>query len=186
MIDSSIKIPSDRPGLFEQYTVPPYTRNTGALEATVIQLYEHGITTSEIADLIEKMYGHHYSRATISNMTESIAPLVEEFHQRKLSPGYTVIYADAPYISVRRDSVGREALHILVGITPEGNKEVLDDRLYPTESAENDEEMLRDLRNRGIAQIDLLVSDSLGGLENALNRVFPGAKHQKDSSAAHG
>lgn len=173
-----IRIPRDRLGLFEQHAIPPYARNTDALEVTVIQLYEHGVTTSEIADLIEKMYGHHYSKATISHMTESIRPLVEEFHKRQLSARYTVVYADATFISVRRDCVDKEALHVLVGITPEGKKEVLDYRLYPTESAENYEEMLCDLKDRGVTQIDVLVSDGLNGLQNALHRVFPGALHQ--------
>lgn len=173
-----IKIPRDRLGKFEQHTIPPYKRDTDALEATVIHLYEHGVTTSEIADLIEKMYGHYYSKETISNITEGIMPLVEEFHNRPLSPKYTVVYADATFISVRRDCVDKEALHVLVGITPEGTKEVLDYRLYPTESAENYEEMLRDLKDRGVEQIDVLVSDGLSGLKNALRHVFPDAKHQ--------
>lgn len=173
-----IRIPRDRLGKFKQHTIPPYKQDTDALEATVIHLYEHGVTTSEIAQLIEKMYGHYYSRETISNITESIMLLVEEFHYRKLSPKYTVVYADATYISVRRDCVDKEALHVLVGIMPEGHKEVLDYRLYPTESAENYEEMLRGLKDRGVTSVEVLVSDGLSDLKNALYRVFPGARHQ--------
>lgn len=83
------------------------------------------------------MYGHAYTPATISNMTKAVEDHVKEFHERALNKRYVVIYMDATYLNVRRDSVSKEALHILVGITPEGYKEVLDYRLYPTECAEN-------------------------------------------------
>lgn len=89
--DLNIKIPRDRNGEFSQQTVPAYQRNTDSLETTVIQLYRKGITTREIADLIEKMYGHHYSPATVSNITKAIQEQVETFHQRTISEKYAII-----------------------------------------------------------------------------------------------
>lgn len=62
-------IPRDRLGIFHQHLIPDYERHSDHLEETVIQLYSKGITTREIADLIEKMYGSYYSPATISNLT---------------------------------------------------------------------------------------------------------------------
>ncbi|MFD1410203.1 transposase [Lapidilactobacillus gannanensis] len=62
----SICVPRDRKGEFKANLIPPYSRRVDALETTIIQLYEKGITTREIADLIEKMYGTHYSPTTIS------------------------------------------------------------------------------------------------------------------------
>ncbi len=61
---------SQRP--IKQQTVPAYGQNTDSLKETIINLYRKGITTMEIAELIEKMYGNHYSRGTISNMAASI------------------------------------------------------------------------------------------------------------------
>ncbi len=40
------------------------------LETTIIQLFQKGITMAEISELIEKMYGHHYTPQTISNIDE--------------------------------------------------------------------------------------------------------------------
>ena len=57
-----VKVPRDRNGEFTQQTIPAYNRRTDSLETTVLQLYSRGVTTSEIADLIEKMYGHAYSK----------------------------------------------------------------------------------------------------------------------------
>lgn len=76
------------------------------------------------------MYGHAYSPATISNITK-VEEHVEEFHSRELQKRYSVIYGDATMINIKRDSVSKEALHILIGIKLEGTKEALDYRLYP-------------------------------------------------------
>jgi transposase-like protein len=80
------------------------------LETTVVQLYKKGITTREVADLIEKMYGHHYSPATISNITKLVDEDVKAFHNRPVKERYVVIYCDATFLSVRRGSVQKEAI----------------------------------------------------------------------------
>jgi len=176
--DLNISVPRDRNGEFSPKAIPAYKRNTDDLETTIIQLYKKGITTREIADLIEKMYGHYYTPQTISNITKAVENQVNEFHNRPLANRYVVLYCDATYLNVRRDSVAKEALHIIVGITPEGNKEVLDYVLYPTESPTNYKDMLLDLKNRGVEQVLLFVTDGLTGLREACLEVFPNAKHQ--------
>ena len=72
-----VRVPRDRKGDFKQSLLPPYKHRIDALETTVIQLYEKGITTREIADLIEKMYGAHYSPTTVSNITKIVDEQVE-------------------------------------------------------------------------------------------------------------
>ena len=174
----TVDVPRDRLGEFKQRTVPSYKRSTDDLESMVIQLYRKGITTAEIADLIEKMYGAYYSKTTISNMTQAVQQQVEQFHTRQLKSRYALIFADATFISVRRDTVAKEALHILVGITPEGIKEVIDYRCYPNESSENYREMLEDIRTRGCEEVLLFVCDGLIGLKDRCLETFPKAKVQ--------
>lgn len=174
----TIEIPRDRNGDFHQHTVPKYRRNDGSLEDMVICLYRKGITTSEIADLIEKMYGSCYTPQTMSNITKSTDELVKRFHKRPLSARYNVVYADATYVSVRRDSVAKEALHILIGINEEGYKEILDYALFPSESAENYRQMLIDLKHRGMKEVLLFVSDGLKELRNIFLEEYPKAIHQ--------
>ena len=173
-----VSVPRDRNGDFHQHTVPRYQRNDGSLEDTVIQLYRKGITTSEIAELIEKMYGCFYTPQTVSNMTRATEELVKQFHERPVNARYSVIYADATYMNVRRDSVAREALHILVGVNEEGHKEILDYRLYPSESSGNYREILKDLKRRGLREVLLFVSDGLKELRNAFLEEFPLSDHQ--------
>ena len=172
-----IKVPRDRNGHFEQQLIPDYTRRTDEPETTIITLYKKGITTREISDLIEKIYGHHYSPATMSNISKAVADQVENFHKRQLSERYAVIFMDATYLNVRRDSVAKEPLHVLLGITPDGTREVLD--FYPTETAANYEEMMESIKKRGVKQVLLFASDGLAGMRDAVKRQFPEAEHQQ-------
>ena len=108
--------------------IPDYARRTDDLETTIITLYKGAaLRPGRSLTFIEKLYGHHYSTATVSNITEAVQTQVQAFHNRRpLSVRYMVIFMDATYLNVRRDSVAKEPLHVLLGITPEGNREVLD------------------------------------------------------------
>lgn len=174
-----LSIPRDRMGKFDQQLIPDYSRRTDDLETTIITLYKKGITTREIADIVEKLYGHHYSPTTMSNIAKAVDSQIEAFHTRTLSDRYVVIFMDATYINLRRDSVAKEPLHVLMGITPDGTKEILDYALYPTESAANYEEMLASIKARGVKQVLLFTSDGLEGVRDAVKRQFPQSEHQQ-------
>ena len=174
----NIKMPRDRNGEFKQQTVPVYDRRTDSLETTVLQLYSRGVTTSEIADLIEKMYGHAYTKQTISNITKVVEVNVDAFHNRKFNKRYVALYCDATMLNVRRDTVAREALHIIIGITEDGHKDVLEYRLYPHEAASNYTDMLQDLYERGLEEVLIIISDGLTGIKEACLKVYPKADHQ--------
>ena len=90
----SVEIPRDRNGEFKQQLIPSHQHSTQDLENMVIQMYRRGITTAEISELIEKMYGAHYTPQTISNMTKVVQDQVERFHKRPLNARYSVIYCD--------------------------------------------------------------------------------------------
>ena len=173
-----LQVPRDRMGKFVQGLIPAHQQTAGDLEATVIQLYQKGITTREIGDLIQKMYGHHYSPATLSNITKRVDKDVKAFHSRPIKSRYVMLYCDATFISVRRDSVQKEGLHSIIGMDEEEHKEVLDYALFPSESKENYKEMLQSLKERGLKEVLLFVSDALSGLKDALLEEFPKGRHQ--------
>ena len=78
-------MPRDRKGEFKQQTLPAYKRTNDTLETTIIHLFEKGVTMSEIADLIEKMYGHHYTPQAMSDMTKALTKEVNAFKARALN-----------------------------------------------------------------------------------------------------
>lgn len=124
------------------------------------------------------MYDHHYSRQTVYNISDSIFEELETFKNRPVRDRYAVLYCDATFLPVRRDTVSKEVLHIIIGVTEEGYKEVLSFAVYPTESANNYREMLQDLKSRGLKNILLFVSDELMELSYALRDEFTLSKHQ--------
>lgn len=89
-----------------------------------------------------------------------------------------MLFRDATFISVRRDSVQKEGLHSIIGMDEEEHKEVLDYALFPSESKENYKEMLQSLKERGLKEVLLFVSDALSGLKDALLEEFPKGRHQ--------
>ncbi|MGV0030600.1 IS256 family transposase [Latilactobacillus curvatus] len=175
----NLTIPRDRNVRFENHTLPAYGRHSDNLETTVIQLYTKGITTAEIAELIEKMYGAHYSKATVSNMTKAVNEQVQAFQQRRLASQYAAIFLDATYLPLKRDTVQKEAVHIAIGIRPDGTKEVLNYQVAPTESTGIWTELLGTLIKQGVKDVLLFVADGLVGLDENLNRHFPKAKRQR-------
>ncbi len=77
---------------------------------------------TEIADLIEKMYGHHYTPQTVSNMTQVMVEHVDAFMKRALNKRYVCVYLDATYIPIKRETVSKEAVYLAVGICEDGSK----------------------------------------------------------------
>lgn len=176
----SICVPRDRKGEFKANLIPPYSRRVDALETTIIQLYEKGITTREIADLIEKMYGTHYSPTTISNITAIVEDQVTAYHQRRFSStDYVCLFLDATYVPLRRDTVQKESVYVALGIKADGHKEILDYCIAPTENSEVWSELLTGLVSRGIKHVQLVIADGLVGLDSALNHNYPQAKFQR-------
>lgn len=174
-----IKVPRDRNGEFHQHTMPDYKRHTDVLEQTVIKLYSKGVTTREIADLIEKMYGGYYSPAMVSNISKEMIPKVEAYHQRHLSDKFFCVYLDATYIPLKRVTYEREAVYIAIGIKPNGHKEVIDYCIAPTENIEICSEMLKGFKSRGLEQVELFLSDGVVGMKEAICQSYPKAHFQR-------
>lgn len=174
-----IKVPRDRNGEFHQHTMPDYKRHTDVLEQTVIKLYSKGVTTREIADLIEKMYGGYYSPAMVSNISKEMIPKVEAYHQRHLSDKFFCVYLDAAYIPLKRVTYEREAVYIAIGIKPNGHKEVIDYCIAPTENIEIWSEMLKGFKSRGLEQVELFLSDGVVGMKEAICQSYPKAHFQR-------
>ena len=174
-----IKVPRDRNGEFHQHTMPDYKRHTDVLEQTVIKLYSKGVTTREIADLIEKMYGGYYSPAMVSNISKEMIPKVEAYHQRHLSDKFFCVYLDATYIPLKRVTYEREAVYIAIGIKPNGHKEVIDYCIAPTENIEIWSEMLKGFKSRGLERVELFLSDGVVGMKEAICQSYPKAHFQR-------
>ena len=143
------------------------------------ELYTKGLTCEQIGQISEHIYSRSYSKQHISYLVRKTTQDLELWLARQLAARYSVLYIDATYVPTRRDgSVSREAYYSMLGVLPDGTREVLSIVNHPTEGAINWRSELNALKERGVEQVDLIVSDALSGIENAVSSAFPTARHQ--------
>jgi transposase-like protein len=173
-----LEVPRDRQNQFQTKAFEPNQRREGWLERLVTQLYANGVRTREIVDILDKLYGQQYSAGTISNITEIVVDDIDDWQSRKLKSRYSVVYLDATVLDVRRDRVDNEALYVLAGVNEEGYRELLGFYLGGNESSTVWRDLVEDIKQRGVEEVLLFVSDDLPGLADQLTEAFPRADHQ--------
>lgn len=172
--------PRDRNGEFEPKIVPKNKRDVSGIEDKIISLYGRGLSTREINEQIQDLYGIEVSSTMVSNITDKILPEIREWQNRPLENVYPIVFIDAVHFSVRQDNqVVKKAAYIVLGVTTEGNKEVLGIWIGENESAKFWLGVLNDLKQRGIKDILILCSDGLSGIREAIQAAFPNTVHQR-------
>lgn len=174
-----IQIPRDRNNEFEQQLIPAYSRRDDWLETMIIRMYASGVSSREIAGIIEKLYGKSYSATTVSNITDVALEEIEQWYSRTLKKRYSFIYINALYIKLSRDTVCSDAVYFILGLDEDGHREVLDFFIGVNESAYVWEDNLRLLKVRRVEEVLLFVMDGLSGLDDAVHRVYPKSDIQR-------
>src|SRR5512147_24256 len=172
---TEIAVPRDRNGEFEPKILHKYETSSNELEDKIVTLYAKGMTTGDIQTSLQDMYGVEVSQATISAVTDKVWPLVEAWQNRTLAPVYALVYLDAIYVHLRRDSrVERTAIYIVLGVDLEGRKDALGHWVGDgVEGAKFWTSVLGELQARGVKDILIACMDGLTGFPDALHAVFP-------------
>ena len=172
--------PRDRNGEFEPKIVPKNTRDVSGIEDKIISLYGRGLTTREINEQIQDLYGIEVSATMVSNITDQIIPEIKEWQERPLDSVYPFVFIDAVHFSVREDNhVVKKAAYIVLGINSEGFKEILGIWIGENESAKYWLGVLNELKQRGVKDILILCSDNLTGIKDAINTAYPNTVQQR-------
>ena len=172
--------PRDRNGEFEPQIVPKNTRDVSDIEDKIISLYGRGLTTREINEQIQDLYGIEVSATMVSNITDQIIPQIKEWQERPLDDIYPFVFIDAVHFSVREDNrVVKKAAYIVLGINSEGFKEILGIWIGENESAKYWLGVLNELKQRGIKDILIICSDNLTGIKDAITTAFPNTIQQR-------
>lgn len=175
----SLRIPRSRSGNFYPILLGVIRSESEERAKLFNLLYTKGLTTEQIGEISNCVYGRSYSKQQVSHLAGSCREDVERWLCRSLSSHYLAVYIDATFISTRRDrQVSKEAYYTILGVLEDGSREVLTVVNHPTEGALCWKDELEALKQRGVEQIDLVVSDALQGIENAVCAAFPGAAHQ--------
>ena len=131
-------------------------------------MYAKGLTTRQISEQIEDIYGFEVSEGMVSDITNKLLPEIEEWQQRPLSSVYPIVFIDAVHFSVRDNNVIKKlAAYIILGINEEGRKEVLTINIGQNESSKYWLSVLNELKNRGVKDILILCADGLSGIKES-------------------
>jgi len=175
----SLRIPRDRLGKFQPVLWAMLRDQHEEVRRLCFELYGKGLSASEVGQITEKIYGQAYSSSAISNFTQQLADQIHAWRERPLAKRYPVILVDAIHKKVRRGHVSSEAFYIVMGLTEAMQREVLAIANLPSESPSGWSELLQSLKDRGLAQTDLVIADGLPGLDQVIHKAFPQARHQK-------
>lgn len=175
-----IEVPQDRKSTFEPQIVKKRQKDISDIDQKIISMYAKGMTTRQISDTIEDIYGFETSEGFISDVTDKILPQIEDWQNRPLDDVYPIIYIDAIHYSVRDNGIIRKlAAYVILGINKDGIKEVLSIIVGENESSKYWLSVLNELKNRGVKDILIICADGLAGIKEAITAAFPKTEYQR-------
>ena len=172
--DVTIQVPRDRNGDFQSILLSEQQMGN-QLEEKIINLYAKGISTRDIQETLEDLYGIEVSPATVSKITDKVWSLVEDWQNRPLASIYPIIYLDGIHLKIRREGkVENTAVYVVLGIDLNGYRDVLGHWVgYGSEGSNFWLSVLSDLQARGVEDIYIACIDGLAGFAEAIESIFP-------------
>jgi transposase-like protein len=178
--ETTLSVPQDRDSTFEPKIVKKRQKDISAIDDKIISMYAKGMTTRQISEMIEDIYGFEVSEGMVSDITDRLLPEIEEWQNRPLAEVYPILFIDAVHFSVKDNNVIRKlAAYVILGINHEGKKEVLTIQVGENESSKYWLTVLNELKNRGVKDILILCADGLTGIKEAINAAFPKTEYQR-------
>ncbi|MGH3307746.1 MAG: IS256 family transposase [Nocardioides sp.] len=172
----AVKTPRDRKGSFEPKLVGKRQTRLAGLDDRILNLYGGGMSVRDIAQHLTDLYGTEIGRDTISRVTDAVLEDIAAWRGRPLEAVYPIVYFDALMVKVREDrSVRTRACYLAIGVTVEGEREVLGIWWQETEGAKFWLAVLNDLHQRGVKDVLICCVDGLTGFPEAIAAVFPEA-----------
>lgn len=169
-----LQVPRTRSGSFYPVILGILKNQESEARSISFSLYKNGLTTAQVGEIFEEIYGKKYSTSQVSRMFDTARKEVKEWLERPIEAYYPIIYIDATFISTRRgDSVSKEAYYTLLAVGSDRTREVLGVYNFATEGSSQWEDIFEDLKHRGLQEVGLFVSDSLSGVENVIWKHFP-------------
>jgi putative transposase len=174
-----ITTPRDRKSSFEPQIIRKNQTRITEFDHQILTLYAKGMTTRDIADTFQEMYGAQVSHTLISKVTDAVIEEVIAWQARPLDEIYPILYLDCIVIKCHQDKrVINKAIYIALAINCEGHKELIGLWISENEGSKFWLSVLTELNNRGVKDIFIACVDGLTGFPEAINTVFPKTKIQ--------
>ncbi|MBQ6684752.1 MAG: IS256 family transposase [Firmicutes bacterium] len=175
-----IDVPQDRNSTFEPKVVKKRQKDISEIDQKIISMYARGLTTRQISEQIEEIYGFECSEGFISDVTDKILQDIDDWQKRPLDEIYPILFIDAVHFSVREDNrIRKLAAYVILGYTLDGRKEVLSLEIGENESSKYWLGVLNGLKNRGVKDSMVICADGLSGMKEAIQTAFPETEYQR-------
>jgi putative transposase len=169
-----IEAPRDRKGSFEPKIVRKRQRRFEGFDDKILALYSRGLSVRDIEAHLEEIYGVKVGRDLISRVTDAVMDDVRAWQQRPLDDVYPVIFLDALVLKIRDGgSVQRKACYLALGVSIDGERDMLGMWFQETEGAKFWMQVLNELKQRGVRDILICCVDGLKGFPEAIEAIFP-------------
>jgi transposase-like protein len=177
----ALRVPQVRDGSFSPELFERYQRSEQALVCTLMEMVVNGVSTRKVAQITEELCGKAFSKSTVSDLCQELDPLVNAWNERTLAEQrYPFVLVDALVLKIRAGGrVRARSALVAIGVNEAGYREMLGLQLGDSESERSWVEYFVWLKGRGLTGVDLVVSDSHGGLVNAVQLHFQGATWQR-------
>jgi putative transposase len=170
----AIDAPRDRDGSFSPKIVRKRQRRFEGFDDKILALYSRGLSTRDIEAHLEEIYGVKVGRDLISKVTDGVMDDVRDWAKRPLEDIYPIVFLDCMVLKIRENgSVTRRALYLALGVTLDGDRDVLGMWFQETEGAKFWMQILNDLKQRGVRDILIACVDGLKGFPDAIEAIFP-------------
>ena len=181
MGEVEVNMPRSREGGAPTHVVGAYKRRTGELDDTITQAYVSGISTRDMAKVMETLTGQPVARSSVSRVTKALDERVEELKTRPIEQKFPYVYLDATFIHARwAREVENVSVLVAYGVGgDDGHRHLLGVAMGAEESAASWDYLLSQLVGRGLDGVRLVISDEHAGLVKSARRHFPEAKHQR-------
>jgi transposase-like protein len=176
---TDLPVPRTRAG-YQTQLFERYHRRRDELDSAIGEMFVKGVSTAKVGQVIETLTGSHPSASTVSRVFHTLETEYEQWKQRKLSERYAYAFADGTYFTVIYNGEGcKMPILAVVGIAETGEREVLGFCVGDRENQRAWEDLLEDLKQRGVQEIGLFVSDGNQATLNAIATKFNRAKRQR-------
>ena len=176
----TLTMPKLRTLPFETAIIERYRRRETSVEEALIEMYLAGVSVRRVEDITQALWGTRVSASTVSELNQKIYGKIEEWRTRPLNGDFPYVFLDGIWLKrTWGGEVKNVAVLVAIGVSQSGYREIL----AVSEGAKEDSaswcEFLRDLKQRGLKGVELIVSDKCLGLLENLAEFYPDARWQR-------
>jgi len=175
-----LNVPKLRYAKFETAIIERYRRRESSVEEALMEMYLAGVSVRRVEDITEALWGMRVSAGTVSDLNQKLYERIEQWRNEPITGEYPYVYLDG--ICLKRSWAGEVrtvSVLVAVGIGTDGFRDILGVVEGPKEDIESWRQFLTHLKGRGLAGVQLIVSDKCMGLVEAAAQFYPEARWQR-------